>query len=226
MENNNGNISIQDLKFKTFHHPDGKQKVVTHWDYANPFADRAVYVPMERIAECLDGLGSQAVDSSGKRFDATPKNFVNQWKNSRFHVDAFIIPKTGKTSNLIVAAMGTGSLTHSAVLRYGNGEKDFMVVQCDPRLLESLLNEWKPDWKSNQKNEELVRFGGLMPENYYTQAAQATESVQFDEENDDLETFSQKVNDFIDSLKTSKSVPVLENEDEEEGHVVSRRMAA
>lgn len=222
-------ISIQDVKFQTFTHPDGVQKVTTHWDYANQFSSRAVYVPIEKLAECMDGIGGVLTDASGWRHEATPKYFVNNWKNSRPHMDAFVIPKVGMTSNLIVGAMGTGSLSHTAVLRYGNGEADYMIVQCNPQKLEALINEWKPEWKDNPENTELVRFGGLLPDSYYGNPTEGVMDIEFDNEKDSLESFSEKVNQFIDGLKKApKAVPVIEEDVEEiveEVSVPRRRVA-
>lgn len=171
---------------KRVQHPSGKGDFTVYWDYANQFSDRAIYVPVERIAECLDGLGGTFVDSSGKKQLSTPKYHLNHWKNSRPHLDAFIIPKEGPASNLIVGAMGIGSLTHSAVIRYNKGEKDYMNIQCDPKLLEALMDEYCPDWRSRNTNSELVTFGGLMPSTYYKSS------------NDDESSAEQSVDDDME----------------------------
>lgn len=170
--------------------PSGKGEFTVYWDYANPFSDRAIYVPVERIAECLDGLGGVFVDSSGKKQLSSPKYHVNHWKNSRPHLDAFIIPKSGHVSNLIVGAMGIGSLTHTAVIRYNKGEKDYMNIQCDPKLLEALMDEYCPSWRARKENSELVSFGGLMPSTYYKSSNEEAESVPLEASSEDEDEYA------------------------------------
>lgn len=63
--------------------------------WSNPWARDVVYVPIEELAACVDGLGTTCVNAKGERFIMTVETTLSHWrqKGPGERLDAYILPQ-------------------------------------------------------------------------------------------------------------------------------------
>jgi hypothetical protein len=102
--------------------------MILHWHEHNPWADLVVYVPIERLAECVAGGTVREVDGSVVAYDVARvlKHFR---QGERSKLDAYILPQP--------------SGSHSLGVRYGaEGSQYYSPYNAHPELAQALLNEF------------------------------------------------------------------------------------
>lgn len=102
-----------------------------HWHAFNPWADKVVYVPIERLAECVAG-GTVFISAENRSVPFDVEYLLNQWRNGRPLLDAYILPQPEGR--------------HSVGVRWGvEGGDYFSPYNANPELTQMLLDEFKID---------------------------------------------------------------------------------
>lgn len=63
---------------------------MTYWDQHNPWNEKAVYVPIGELAECLSS--SPVRFSDGSVVEKTAEQILNNWKSYGDKLDAYVLP--------------------------------------------------------------------------------------------------------------------------------------
>lgn len=100
-----------------------------HWHEHNPWKDKVVYVPLERLAECAAG---GKVSYKGNIVDRTPEFLVSHWHRAvgKDKLDAYILPSPNGL--------------HSIGIRYGaEGWEYYSPHNNNPAVTDALLKEYQ-----------------------------------------------------------------------------------
>lgn len=97
-----------------------------HWP--NPWDDGAVYVPIEELALCYDGLGKGCIDIDGSRFVWTVDRVLEHWKQAGDKLDAYILPQP--------------SGWHDIGIRYGIKGNQYMSPAGNRERVTALLRKY------------------------------------------------------------------------------------
>src|SRR5580692_2250024 len=105
-----------------------EEALMTHWHEVNPWWDRVVYVPLERLAECAAGGTVEDIDGKVKPYDVA---FVlKHWHHFGKHLDAYILPQPGRI--------------HSIGVRYGAAGHQYLSPHnTNPENTQALLDEYR-----------------------------------------------------------------------------------
>jgi hypothetical protein len=102
-----------------------------HWHEHNPWADSVVYVPIERLAECVAG-GTIAVSGGGSEPYDVARVLQHFQQVGRDKLDAYILPQPDGV--------------HSLGVRYGAESSEYYSPHnAHPELTQALLEEFSPD---------------------------------------------------------------------------------
>lgn len=100
-----------------------------HWHADNPWADKVVYVPLERLAAALAG-GSIGIGLTGKSVPYDVAFILKHWGHYGDRLDAYILPQPGE-------------VRHSVGVRYGAFSAEYLSPHnCNPEKVEALLREF------------------------------------------------------------------------------------
>ena len=100
-----------------------------HWHDQNPWRDQIVYVPIERLAECVAG-GTIRIGMDGPVVPYDVAFVLQHWAgNGRDRLDAYILPQPNGR--------------HSIGIRYGaEGSEYFSPHNANPEKTAALLAEY------------------------------------------------------------------------------------
>lgn len=102
-----------------------------HWPQPKQWADRVVPVEVEDLADCLASLGRMRLEADGTRRVLTADAAAAGWRSmSHGAVDAYILPQPDGM--------------HSAGIRYGADEPEYLSLNCDQGKLAALLEACNP----------------------------------------------------------------------------------
>jgi len=100
-----------------------------YWHDVNPWADSVVYVPIERLAECVAG-GTISIYSTGVVVPYDVAYVLQHFAQSGNRLDAYILPQP--------------SGDHSLGVRYGaEGSEYFSPHNAHPEKTRALLEEFR-----------------------------------------------------------------------------------
>lgn len=103
---------------------------MTHWHHSNPWADKAVYVPLEEMAEAVAG-GTIMVGPDRRIVDRDPRYLLQGWKAYGDKLDAYILPQPHGQ--------------HAAGVRYGPRDSDYLSLSPQsPARVAELLAKYEP----------------------------------------------------------------------------------
>lgn len=88
-----------------------------HWP--NPWPD-VVYVPIEELALCSEGLGKDCTDIDGSRFVLTADRVLEHWRQAGDKLDAYILPQPSGWHDI---GIRYGSKGHQYLSPAGNRER-------------------------------------------------------------------------------------------------------
>lgn len=86
---------------------------MAHWHESNPWADKAVYVPVEDLAEAVSG-GTIMVGSDRRIVDRDARYLLQSWSAYGDRLDAYILPQPQGQ--------------HAAGVRFGPRESDYLSL--------------------------------------------------------------------------------------------------
>jgi hypothetical protein len=91
---------------------------MAYWDQYNPWREKAVYVPLEELAEALaDGSTVRLVD--GSVVDYTAELMLEHWHRNSFNLDGYILPND--------------VLGYSVGVRYGSHQDEYLSLHARDR---------------------------------------------------------------------------------------------
>lgn len=103
---------------------------MANWHDCNPWADRAVYVPLEELAEAVAG-GTIMVESGRRVVDRNPQYLLRGWRAYGDRLDAYILPQPHGQ--------------HAAGIRFGPKDSDYLSLSPhSPARVADLLAEYEP----------------------------------------------------------------------------------
>jgi hypothetical protein len=106
-------------------------RVSNHWHLDNPFADRAIYVPLAELAKTYKHLNEYKRTLAGNLVKASERDVLAHWCfGGRKIVDAYVI--------------GCSAFGYSAGVRYGAQGHEVLTPYGDHDLLEGLADEYGP----------------------------------------------------------------------------------
>jgi hypothetical protein len=101
---------------------------VTHWHPFNPWAEYAVYVPAEELAEAIAG-GTVRIGLNGPTVDNDAAFILERWRRHPA-IDAYILPQPEGR--------------HSVGVRYGReGSQYYSPHNQNPEKVEELLQRYR-----------------------------------------------------------------------------------
>lgn len=83
---------------------------MANWDEFNPWSEKAVYVPLEELAEALAGGDVRMPD--GTIVERTAGQLIGNWQQYSFELDAYILPGRGQD--------------YAVGVRYGSHEDQYL----------------------------------------------------------------------------------------------------
>ena len=99
-----------------------------HWHGSNRWADKIVYVPIERLAECV--AGGTITEPDGRSVPYDVARVLRHFAQGGPKLDAYILPQP--------------SGDHSLGVRYGSeGSEYFSPHNAHPSITNALLEEFK-----------------------------------------------------------------------------------
>lgn len=99
----------------------------THWHDQNPWRDTVVYVPIERLAECVAG-GTIQIGLEGPTVQYDVAYVLAHWAKYGDKLDAYILPQPGGR--------------HCIGVRFGAGDSEYLSpYNANPEITESLLRD-------------------------------------------------------------------------------------
>jgi hypothetical protein len=106
-----------------------RANMIPHWHEHNPWADEIVYVPIERLAECVAG-GTIAVSGGGSEPYDAARVLQHFRQVGRDKLDAYILPQPDGV--------------HSLGVRYGaEGSEYYSPHNANPEKTRELLAEYR-----------------------------------------------------------------------------------
>lgn len=99
--------------------------------WPNPWAREVVYVPIEELAACVDGLGQHCVNAKGERFVMTVETTLAHWrqKGPGERLDAYILPQA--------------DVYHPIGIRYGAEPSEYLSPGGDRVKVAALLAKYQ-----------------------------------------------------------------------------------
>jgi hypothetical protein len=98
-----------------------------HWHEQNPWRDKVVYVPLERLAECVAG-GTVSIGLDGPVVPYDAAFVLARWERTSDRLDGYILPQPGGF--------------HSIGVRYGaEGSQYLSPHNAHPEKTAALLAE-------------------------------------------------------------------------------------
>lgn len=103
--------------------------------WPNPWAREVVYVPIEELAACVDGLGQHCVNAKGERFVMTVETTLAHWrqKGPGERLDAYILPQADGY--------------HPIGIRYGAEPSEYLSPFGERAKVAALLAKYSPKAK-------------------------------------------------------------------------------
>ena len=101
-----------------------------YWHADNPWADKVVYVPLERLAAALEG-GTVGIGLTGKTVPYDVAFILKHWANYGNTLDAYILPQPD-------------GVRHSVGVRYGSYGSEYLSPHNGyPERVQALLEEFR-----------------------------------------------------------------------------------
>jgi hypothetical protein len=101
-----------------------------YWHADNPWADKVVYVPLERLAAAIEG-GTIGIGATGKTVPYDVAFILQHWAHYGDKLDAYILPQPQPSR-------------HSVGVRYGQFGSEYLSPHnANPERVQALLEEFR-----------------------------------------------------------------------------------